>query len=203
MSGARARTGTRSPPSSPAAASPARIAAAGSYELRARVSDAAGNEATGTHRTDGSPAVVTVAPRDATRLVLTARAARRTPGANLRLTLRRGALGPVVHATLRASSDARLPGQQVQVLARTRGKRTWRTVASLRTDRRGTVAFRIGTGPSRTLRLRFAGTSSLRPATATVTVQVRRRPAADKSARPLVSDFRVAAAARFSILGPP
>jgi hypothetical protein len=151
----------------------ARISAAGSYELRARVHDAAGNEAIGTHRTDGSPAVVTIAPRDVTRLELTARGGRRTPAGNLSLTLRRGALGPVIHATLRASSDARLPGQTVQILARTRGKRTWRTVSTLRTDRRGALAFRIGAGPSRTIRVRFAGTTALRPASATVTVRVR------------------------------
>jgi hypothetical protein len=151
----------------------ARISAVGAYELRARVSDAAGNEAVGAHRTDGSQARVTIAPRDTTRLEITARGAHRTPAGNQSHALRRGALGPVVHATLRASSDARLPSQAVLVLVRTRGKRTWRPVSSLRTDRRGTIAFRIGTGPSRTIRLRFAGTPALRPASATVTVQVR------------------------------
>jgi hypothetical protein len=86
---------------------------AGAYELRAIVSDVAGNEAVGTHRTDGAPAALTLPLRRRTSIAV------RRSGRTL---------------TARLTADGRpLGGREVTLTRRLRGRATWRTVCGKRT----------------------------------------------------------------------
>jgi len=132
---------------------------AGAYELRAHVSDVAGNEATGAHRTDGAPAALTLPLR------------RRTA-----LTLHR--TGALLRARLTLDGKP-LGGRAVTLVQRLRGRMKWKPVCAkrtlviavadcrARTDGAGRVEVRLPAGPSRTLRMAFAGDALLLPVSAT------------------------------------
>jgi hypothetical protein len=98
---------------------------AGPYELRARVSDVAGNEAVGTRRADGSPAAVVLPVRAHAEL-----SARRS-GRALELVLR--------------SAGRPLAGRPIALSQRLRGRRAWRPVCPRRTV---IVASEAGLGPA-------------------------------------------------------
>ena len=131
--------------------------AAGGYELRAVVADAAGNEAVGTRRVDGAPATLRLPLR------------RRT-----RLDVRRA--GRLLHARLTAGGVP-LADRAVTVTERLRGRDRRRPVCgrrtvivaaaaacALSTDRAGRLDVRLPAGPSRTLSVAFAGDALLLPA---------------------------------------
>ncbi len=140
----------------------------GTYELRARVRDAAGNERTGTRRADGSPMRLVLPLRAGTRLAV---AATRRCGRRARRCARRirngtkvaGRLSangvPVRHATVSVTSQLRTGGGFARV-------------GSLRTDARGSFTYRVGSGASRTLRFRWDGTDTEKPAVAEARVGV-------------------------------
>jgi hypothetical protein len=158
----------------------------GAYELRAIVTDAAGNEAVGTHRTDGAPAALALPLR--ARTVLTLR--------------RTGRRNRTVQARLTAGGRP-LANRALSLTRRLRGRTAWRPVCArrtviiasartgatgargatgeagaacvLRTDAAGHIELRLRRGASRTLRLSFAGDALLLPARATMTVRTRAR----------------------------
>ncbi|HTE63316.1 MAG TPA: hypothetical protein VK631_23375 [Solirubrobacteraceae bacterium] len=153
----------------------------GAYELRAVVTDVAGNEAVGTRRSDGSPAAVTLPLRRRTAVSV-----RRSGRAlRARLTLDGGPLA----------------GREVELAQRLRGRATWRPVCgrtiviaasataragiaspsaagsgcALRTDAAGRVEVRLPAGPSRTLRVSFPGDALLLPARGSASVRTSAR----------------------------
>ena len=146
---------------------------AGAYELRAVVSDAAGNEAVGTTRADGAPATVTLPLRRATTVTLSRR-------------------GRTLRGRLLAGGKP-LADRELRLTQRLRGARTWHPVCGrrtvivasstasggtaapaaasstaagcpIRTDDAGRIQVRLAKGPSRTVRLAFAGDPLLLPA---------------------------------------
>jgi hypothetical protein len=146
---------------------------AGGYELRAVVRDVAGNETVGTRRIDGAPATLTLPLR------------RRTT-----ITLDRS--GRTLRARLTAGGRP-LGTRPLRLTERLRGRTTWRTVCArrtvviartlrqrvgvgatrhaavagggctLRTDPSGRVEVRLPRGPSRVVRVSFAGDPLLLP----------------------------------------
>jgi hypothetical protein len=139
----------------------------GVYELRAHVRDVAGNERTTTRRADGSPM----------RLALPLRASARLAsafGGCRRKRCRRPAWirnGTRVRASLTVGG---LPvaGAAVDVFLRVRTGTSFERLASLRTDARGAFELRARSGPSRTLRLTWAGTETVKPVHLDVQVRV-------------------------------
>ncbi|HZO59429.1 MAG TPA: hypothetical protein VFB51_07050 [Solirubrobacterales bacterium] len=141
----------------------------GIYELRARVRDVAGNEHTGTRRADGTPMRLVLPLRAGGAIALSARRCR-TKGRRCR-PVRRIRNGTRVHGRLTANGGP-VPNVQVTVLSRARTGATFAPLTTLRTDTDGRMSFRAGPGPSRTLRFRWPGTGTVRPASADITVIV-------------------------------
>jgi hypothetical protein len=165
---------------------------AGDYELRAVAQDVAGNEAVGAARADGSPATVTLPLRARTRMIV-----RRT-GRDLRAQLVAGerTLGgrPV---TLTQRLRGRTPWRRLcgrrMIVADARSPRsaggsagtadsagetssagaTGSTGApcALQTDAAGRVEVQLPRGPSRTIRVAFAGDPLLLPTRGSTTVR--------------------------------
>ena len=171
--------------------------AAGPYELRALVSDVAGNEAVGSSRVDGAPAALTLPLRRVTTLAV-------------------ARVGRLLRARLSAGGEP-LAGREVTLAQRLRGRGRWHSVCArrtvvvaaqaaatpvagsrpaalaaaaararearssdppaaatgctLRTDGAGRLVVRLPRGPSRTLQLEFAGDALLLPARGTTIVR--------------------------------
>ena len=141
----------------------------GTYELRARVRDVAGNERTGTRRADGSPMRVVLPLRAAGGILLSARRCRnRGRRCKPVRTIRNGT---TVHGRLTVNGGP-VPGGAVTVLSRLRTGGAFQAITILRTDPDGRLSFKAGVGPSRTLRFRWAGTGTARPAATDIDVLV-------------------------------
>ena len=121
----------------------------GRYAFRAVAVDRAGNVGIGTTRRDGSEVIVEFPLREDTRLEASIGGARRAVAGyrdrpRLDVVLR-GEDGPVV-------------GQEVEVFETfATGSTSRSTGRTLRTDSRGRVALRLGSGPSRGVRVAFEG----------------------------------------------
>jgi hypothetical protein len=138
---------------------------AGAYELRAVVTDVAGNEAIGTRRADGTPAAVTLPLRRRTAVRV------RRSGRDVRARL--------------TSGGRPLADRPLVVSRRLRGRTRWRTVCgtrtvviaraasscALRTDAAGRLELRLRRGASRTIRVSFPGDPLLLPARDSVRVR--------------------------------
>jgi hypothetical protein len=149
---------------------------AGTYVLTVYAVDAAGNERTSSTRTDGQSATLTMPIRlqTALRAGKRVRHGRRT-SLRQRVHLRYGH-GSVLHGRL-TTQDGN-PLQDASVLVSSQSRKTGaavRAVASLKTSRTGRFSFRIRPGVSRTVRVRYDGTPTIRSATRTVTVLVEAR----------------------------
>ena len=140
----------------------------GTYELRARVHDAAGNERTATRRGDGSPMRLVLPLRAGTRLSVAPR--RRCPR-RARTCKRRVGNGTRLAGRLTVNGAA-VRGAAVIVSAQPRTGGAFARVASLRTGADGSFAYRAGPGTSRTLRFRWDGTDTAKPGSADVRVSV-------------------------------
>ncbi len=137
---------------------------AGRYRFRLRVRDRAGNTAETTRTEDGSPLILSFPLRGRSRL-----------SARVRPRGRRHPYGarPIARGRLRGpGGPAR--GERVRVIERfASGSRRERRVRTTRTDRHGRYRARLAAGPSRTVRIRFAGSRRLLPSSApprTVTI---------------------------------
>ncbi|MFL5780192.1 MAG: hypothetical protein ACJ760_02660 [Thermoleophilaceae bacterium] len=150
-------------------------ALAGTYVLRARVRDAAGNEAIGDRRRGGAPVVIdTRALRAATRVragIVSGRGAERSglaSSATVGFGRSAAARGTVVR-----SSGAPVAGGVVEVWSRSAAAGSAYTrVARVHTDSGGGFAYRVPAGTSRTVRFRYTGSAIDRPSQAEVTVRV-------------------------------
>ena len=150
----------------------------GTYELRARAVDAAGNERSVDTR-DGEAMVLALPLRIRTKLAVgkarTTRArGRRRARSRLvrsphvpfgRRVLLRGRLtmpgaNPIQDAELEVWRKDALPNA------------AWRRVGTVRTSRTGRFRYRAGRGPSRTLRFRYPGTQTIRSKVSDVDIRV-------------------------------
>jgi len=155
----------------------------GSYELRARVVDRAGNERTTRGDPSGAPATRTLPVRISTRLAVGKPQRVRARDANGKETHRtvlrvnprtnfgrtiplRGRLtmpggNPLAEADVEVWERVDLPGAG------------WRPVGVVRTSRTGRFRFKALRGPSRTLKFRYPGTATIRSRAAEVELGVR------------------------------
>ena len=159
------------------AAVPDEILPDGTYELRAHVVDRAGNQRTLTTLGDGTQMSMTLPLREASRL-LAGQPVRRGKARH------RTVLEPRPHA--RFGSSVQLHGSVHDVAGKPRGGAQvrvlervdlpgmpWRQVASLHTSSKGAFSYRASPGPARTLRFRYDGSATSRPAEADVELRVR------------------------------
>lgn len=154
----------------------------GTYELRARAVDAAGNERSSDRLTSGDAARVTMPVRVATHMrvgvLRRARIARRGRYRYRRVLVTR----PLVRRGRRVRLRGRLTapggnplaGVQVDVVARPDLPGSpFAPVARLRTSRTGRFTYLLPAGPSRIVRLRYPGTPTIRAQTREIYVRVR------------------------------
>ena len=145
----------------------------GTYEVRARVRDIAGNERTGTNRVDGSPMRLVLPLRAGGAVDLDRRACRSGRRPRCR-TVRSVRNRSEVRGRLTANG-APVARTTITVLSRPRTGGAFARIASLRTGADGRFLFDAGTGPSRTLRFHWGGTATARSASADMPVAVRAR----------------------------
>jgi hypothetical protein len=163
----------------------------GTYDLRARAVDAAGNERTTSSRDDGQAAVLVLPVRRSASLDagLQIRHCARPHRCRSRLSsappLTYGR--PVtLHGVLRIAGR-RAPGP-VEVWRRVKiAGAAWERVAIVSASSRGAFQYVIGAGPARRYRFRFAGSATTRGATAFVDARVRAATMIDVSRRDVVN----------------
>lgn len=146
----------------------------GDYAVRATAVDAAGNEAVTQSMADGSPAQIRLPLRLKTTLVAgivehqssrvrLARAAYSSYGQLVRVRgrLRTPEGNPMQEATIQAYSQVR------------DGRSPERLIATTKTSKSGGFSFLVRRGPSRTIRVVYAGAAQIRNATRQVVLNVR------------------------------
>jgi hypothetical protein len=146
----------------------------GIYELQATATDAAGNQRTTTERGDGSAETITLPLRLKTRLrsgvvVRHGKRARLARAAYARY-------GQLVRVRGRLTSPEGNPLQDVEVQAWTQirdGVTPPRLIATVKTSKKGAFTFLIRKGPSRSIRIRYGGTTQIRSATKILSLNVR------------------------------
>lgn len=148
----------------------------GVFELQATGADAAGNQRTTTSRTDGSAETITLPLRLKTKLksgvvVRHGRRAHLARSAYARY-------GQLVRVRGTLKSPEGNPLQDVEVQAWTQikdGVTPPRLIATVKTSRKGGFSFLVRKGPSRTIKIRYAGTAQIRSATGNLNLNVRAR----------------------------
>jgi hypothetical protein len=160
----------------------------GTYELRALVRDAAGNETLADRDAVGRPMTVVLPLRLTTRIAARTSTPRRCRTVRRRLgrrTLSRRECSPAARLPVTAAPPVplRVPfgrpatlsgvletwqgrpvsGAQVAVLERVRTQHLWRRVGAARSDAAGRLSHRIAPGPSRTVRFDYDGNAVLLP----------------------------------------
>ena len=146
----------------------------GVFELQATATDLAGNQRTTTTRVDGSAETVTLPLRLKTRL---------KSGVVIRhgdkAHLARSAYaryGQLVRVRGTLKSPEGNPLQDVEVEAWTQikdGVTPPRLIATVKTSRTGAFSFLVRKGPSRSIKIRYGGTSQIRGATKSLNLNVR------------------------------
>jgi hypothetical protein len=156
----------------------------GTYQIRARAVDAAGNERSTESLTTGAPAALALPLRIKTRLAvgklehIRAHSSRRGHPRYRRVLVGRprtrygrtillhGRLttpgaNPVAMTSVEVWEQADLPGA------------VWTRIASVQTSRTGRFTYRALRGPSRLVQFRYGGTATIRPRSSTVELLVR------------------------------
>jgi hypothetical protein len=147
---------------------------AGTYEVRARAVDAAGNERTATSWNGRNPAALRLPARIVTRLVMTTSGPKYSRGETARhVRIRLGRRVPL-HGRMTMPGGNPVSAADVAVAQRVDLPGTrWRPVALVRTSRSGWFAFRAPRGPNRILRFSYDGTPTLRGVRRFVRIGVR------------------------------
>ncbi len=156
----------------------------GTYELRARAADGAGNERSTDKRESGDPAQLALPVRVKTRLAvgkvkrIRARGARRGKRRMRKVLVVRPQtrFGRTVKLTGRLTMPGANPlaGAPVEVFERVAVPGAeFRPVATISTSRTGRFVFKALRGPSRTLRFRYPGTPTIRSRTTEADLRVR------------------------------
>jgi hypothetical protein len=146
----------------------------GVFELQATVVDVAGNQRSTSTRADGSAETITLPLRLKTKLksgvvVRHGRRARLARAAYARY----GRLVRV-RGTLKSSEGNPLEGVEVQAWTQVKdGVTPSRLIATVKTSRKGAFSFLVRKGPSRSIKIRYAGTTQIRNATANLNLNVR------------------------------
>ncbi len=137
----------------------------GHYQLRARVTDAAGNERTADNRADGSPATLTLPLRLTSRIRLTGGHATRARGSA-------AGAAPVrtITGVLTTGDGHPIAGAALRVLSRLRTGSVFTSTGRVRAGRDGRFTFTVPRGPSRSIRFRYDGTDTVLPATRQATI---------------------------------
>jgi len=155
----------------------------GTYDVRARVVDRAGNERSTTTQSDGQPATRMLPLRVTTRLVVgkaTRVQARGADGKRRSRTVLRMRPSARFGRTIPLSGRLTTPGGNplaaatVEVWERV-GLPTaeWRRVSEVRTNRTGRFRYKALQGPGRTLKFRYPGTATIRARSTQVDLRVR------------------------------
>jgi hypothetical protein len=146
----------------------------GEFEFQATATDAASNQRTTNQRADGSPEIVTlplrlkIAMRSGV-VVRTKHSARLARAAYARY-------GQLVRVRGRLRSPEGNPLQDVEVQAWTQirdGVTPPRLIATVKTSRTGSFTFLVRKGPSRTIKIRYNGTTQIRGVTKNLSLNVR------------------------------
>jgi hypothetical protein len=137
----------------------------GDYALRARIADAAGNEALVERRADGAPALVRLPVRRPTLIALE----RRSLSAPIRL---RFGAPAVIRGVLRERGRGAVVGARIEVLSQLRTGGAVRSIGAVGTDRSGRFTVRVPAGASRTIRLAYDGDDTIRPTSLSVRLLV-------------------------------
>jgi hypothetical protein len=148
----------------------------GVFELQATATDAAGNQRTTTTRTDGSAETVTLPLRLKTRLK-SGVVVRHGSKAHLARSAY-ASYGQLVRVRGALKSPEGNPLQDVEVQAFTQikdGVTPPRLIATVKTSRTGAFSFLVRKGPSRSIKIRYGGTSQIRSATENLNLNVRSR----------------------------
>jgi hypothetical protein len=160
----------------------------GTYNLMVRATDGAGNERVATTFADGQPAQVKLPLRLKTKLV--AGVAKRSRG---RLRLLRSAYasyGSLVRVRGRLVTPEGNPMQDVEIRAFTQvrdGVSPPRLIATVKTTKSGAYSFVVQKGPSRTIRVEYAGAGQIRSASKRLVLYVRSSSTIRPSQRRLVN----------------
>lgn len=148
----------------------------GSYELRARVRDRAGNATDARRRRDGRPMTVRSPLRPATVLTagLVAKlSGRRRAAQQQRSIVVRYGRGATLRGRLQTAGGEPLSDVRLAVLAKIPGQDGYRRVGGAVTGRSGGYAFRLGPGPSRRVIVTYGGGPALRSTSAGARLRVR------------------------------
>jgi hypothetical protein len=146
----------------------------GVFELQATATDAAGNQRTTSTRTDGSAETVTLPLRLKTRLK-SGVVVRHGSKAHLARSAY-ASYGQLVRVRGALKSPEGNPLQDVEVQAFTQikdGVTPPRLIATVKTSRTGAFSFLVRKGPSRSIKIRYGGTSQIRSATENLNLNVR------------------------------
>jgi hypothetical protein len=141
----------------------------GLYDLRGHAIDRAGNETSTTKLADGTPMTVTLPLRSPTHLLGGRSQTRRRHGKRVSYLATRVRLGYAKRTRLQGRlSDASNQSMGATALSVTElldvPGATWQPVRTLTTDTNGTFRFRTAKrGASRTIRVRYEGTPTVRP----------------------------------------
>ncbi|WP_155891773.1 Ig-like domain repeat protein [Conexibacter woesei] len=140
----------------------------GPYDLRAQAVDAAGNEKTTTTLAGGTPMTVTLPLRSPTRLAGGRRQTRHSHRKRVTYLATRVRLRYATRTRLSgrlADKDNKsMAGTSIAITQLIDGARDWTPVRTIKTTKSGSFSFRTAKrGPSRTLRIRYEGTPTVRP----------------------------------------
>jgi len=143
----------------------------GAYDLRATVTDAAGNARATDVRSDGTAATVTLPVRSPTHLT-GGRSRPHSKKLRTRIDVRYGRR-VTLHGRLTDQQHHAMGNVPLTVMARTAlAGAPWRTVKTIHTTRTGRFTYRAPAGTSRVVRVRYPGTPTIRGATRDVTLRV-------------------------------
>ena len=167
---------------------------AGSYELRARAVDLAGNERTTQARIDGQPAVLELPLRSPATLRIGVASRRCADQRHARRCRSKLAVAPMIdfgHETalsgqLRVAGKATRAGVEVWRKVKTPGV-PWERIGTLETSPAGRLRFVVSPGPASLYRFRYPGSPTARGATATVNARVRAATTFEPSRRNVVN----------------
>ena len=140
----------------------------GVYDVRAHARDRAGNERSGDLRRDGARMRLRLPLRVGSGVLLSTRGHPRGARATVVVRRRRAR----VRGLVRTARGEPLVHVRLTVSQRLRTGATWTSVSQLETDGGGRFELRIPDGPSRTVRVGYAGTPLVKPATGEVRMLV-------------------------------
>lgn len=144
------------------------VPARGDWSFRVWLEDAAGNQE---HANASRPITLRFDDRLPTQLT----AGIRTGGGTARHVTVAHRARPTVAGRLVDAKGAATKGAGIAVLARVDGQPRFRRIGTVVTNRYGSYSYRVQSGPSRELRLSYAGSDRHRPSDATAHVAVRAR----------------------------